>query len=357
MSEKVLMKGNDAISEAAIRAGCGAYFGYPITPQNEIPAYMSKHMLEKGRIFIQAESEIGAMIMVYGASCAGVRAMTSSSSPGISLKQEGMSYAAGADVPLVLVNVNRGGPGLGNIAPAQSDYFQSTRGGGHGDYRCIVLAPKNVQECADHTYMAFDLAEKYRMPVIVHADGMIGQMVEALVLPPAREAPKRDWTVGNAAGRKARHITSIELVPETLENLTKERFKRYEAVKASEIRFEENGCADADLIMVAFGTCARVCLGAQMLAKKEGIKLGIFRPITLWPFPYTELGKFISSGKPVLSVEMSLGQLVEDVKLSAYEASIQGAGSKADIHLLGHSGGVIPTEEEVFERAKEILKK
>ncbi|MDR2964288.1 MAG: 3-methyl-2-oxobutanoate dehydrogenase subunit VorB [Treponema sp.] len=357
MSEKVLMKGNDAIAEAAIRAGCGAYFGYPITPQNELIAYMAKHMLEKGRIFIQAESEIGAMIMVYGASCAGVRAMTSSSSPGISLKQEGMSYAAGADVPVVVVNVCRGGPGLGNIAPAQSDYFQSTRGGGHGDYRSIVLAPKSVQECADHTYLAFDLADKYRMPVIVQADGMIGQMVEGLVLPPEKEAPKRDWTVGNAAGRKARHITSIELVPEKLEAQTKERFKRYETVKASEIRYEESGCADADLIMVAYGTCARICLGAQKLAKKEGIKLGIFRPITLWPFPLQELGKVISLGKPVLTVEMSLGQLVEDVKLSAYEASLNNAGVKSDIHLLARSGGMIPTEEEVFSKAKEILKK
>ncbi|MCL2442851.1 MAG: 3-methyl-2-oxobutanoate dehydrogenase subunit VorB [Treponema sp.] len=354
MSEKVLMKGNDAIAEAAIRAGCQAYFGYPITPQNEIPAYMSRHMLDKGRIFIQAESEIAAMIMVYGAACSGVRAMTSSSSPGISLKQEGMSYAAGADVPLVLVNINRGGPGLGNIAPAQSDYIQSTRGGGHGDYRCIVLAPKNVQECADFTYLAFDLADKYRMPVIVHADGLIGQMVEGLVLPPEKTVPKYEWSAGGMAKskRKAIHITSIELVPEKLEAQTKERFNRYEKVKATEIRCDETDCKDADLVMVAFGTCARVCLGAQKLAKKEGINLGIFRPITLWPFPYEALGKIAANGKPLLSVEMSLGQLVEDVKLSAYYA-----GSKSDIHLLGHSGGVIPTEEEVFAKAKEVLKK
>jgi len=353
MSEKVLMKGNDAIAEAAIRAGCGAYFGYPITPQNELIAYMAKHMLDKGRVFIQAESEIAAINMVYGASCAGARAMTSSSSPGVSLKQEGISYAAGADVPLVMVNVVRGGPGLGNIAPAQSDYFQATRGGGHGDYRCIVLAPKSVQECADHTYMAFDLADKYRIPVIVLADGMIGQMIEGVVLPPEKEAPKRDWTVGNMAAthREARHITSIHLVPEKLESITKERFKRYETIKAAEIRYEDNNCAGADLVMVAYGTCARVCLGAQMLAKKEGIKLGIFRPVTLWPFPYEALGK-AANGRPVLTVEMSLGQLVEDVKLSAYEA-----GSKSDISLLSHSGGIIPTEEEVFEKAKEILKK
>ena len=353
MSDKVLMKGNDAIAEAAIRAGCGAYFGYPITPQNELIAYMAKNMLDRGRIFIQAESEIAAIIMVYGASCAGVRAMTSSSSPGISLKQEGISYAAGADVPLVCVNVNRGGPGLGNIAPAQSDYTQSTRGGGHGDYRCIVLAPKSVQECADLTYLAFDLADKYRMPVIVLADGMIGQMIEGVVLPPEIEAPKRDWTAGNmAVTHNATHITSIELVPEKLEALTRERFVRYEKVKAAEIRHEDNECKDADLVMAAFGTCARVCLGAQMLAKKEGIKLGIFRPVTLWPFPYEALGKIISNGKPVLTVEMSEGQLIEDVKLSAYYA-----GSKSSIHLLAHSGGIIPTEEEVFAKVKEVLKK
>jgi len=280
--------------------------------------------------------------------------MTSSASPGISLKQEGMSYAAGADVPCVVVNINRGGPGLGNIAPAQSDYIQSTRGGGHGDYRCIVLAPKNVQECADFTYIAFDLADKYRMPVIVHADGLIGQMVEGLVLPPEKTVGKYEWSVGERAksGRKAIHITSIELVPEVLEAQTKERFARYEKVKEAEIRYEESNCADADLIMVAFGTCARVCLGAQKLAKKEGIKLGIFRPISLWPFPFEALGKFAAGNKPFLSVEMSLGQLVEDVKLSAYYA-----GSKSDIHLLGHSGGCIPTEEEVFAKVKEILKK
>ena len=352
MSEKVLMKGNDAIAEAAIRAGCGAYFGYPITPQNEMIAYMAKHMLDRGRIFIQAESEIASIIMVYGASCAGMRAMTSSSSPGISLKQEGISYAAGADVPVVVVNISRGGPGLGNIAPAQSDYFQSTRGGGHGDYRCIVLAPKSVQECADLTYMAFDLAEKYRMPVIVLADGMVGQMIEGVVLPPEIKAPKRDWTVGNmAASHKATHITSIELVPEKLEAITRERFVRYEKVKAAEIRYEENDNADADLVMAAYGTCARVCLGAQMLAKKEGIKLGIFRPVTLWPFPYEALGKCINKDKPVLTVEMSEGQLIEDVKLSAYYA-----GSKSQVHLLAHSGGIIPTEEEVFAKAREILK-
>ncbi|GHV87683.1 3-methyl-2-oxobutanoate dehydrogenase subunit VorB [Spirochaetia bacterium] len=368
-NEKVLMKGNEAIAEAAIRAGCRAYFGYPITPQNELIAYMARHLMDRGGVFIQAESEVAAINMVYGASCAGARAMTSSSSPGISLKQEGMSYAAGADVPLVLVNVVRGGPGLGSIAPAQSDYFQSTRGGGHGDYRCIVLAPKSVQECADLTYLAFELADRYRMPAIVLADGIIGQMMEGVVLPPQLEQaalPKRDWTVGGmakpdgSAGRASRHITSLNLVPEELEAKTKARFARYETIKAREVRFEasgyKTGCNEftgegPDLTIVAYGTSARIALGAQQLAEKAGIKLGIFRPITLWPFPYKVLAKIAATGKPILTVEMSEGQLVEDVKLAALEAD----GKRPPVHLLGHSGGVVPTEEEVFAEVKKIL--
>jgi 2-oxoglutarate ferredoxin oxidoreductase subunit alpha len=351
-TEKVLMKGNEAIAEAAIRAGCGAYFGYPITPQNELIAYMAQHMLDKGRVFIQAESETSAINMVYGASCAGARAMTSSSSPGVSLKQEGISYAAGADVPCVIANVSRGGPGLGSIAPAQGDYFQSTRGGGHGDYYCIVLAPKSVQECADFTYLAFDLADKHRMPVILLADGMIGQMMEGLVLPPEKslkELPKRPWAVGYMSGREARHITSINLVPVELEAKTKARFERYEAIKKSEVRFEDLDCAGADLILTAYGTCARVCFGAKKLAEKEGIKVGLFRPITLWPFAYEALGKIGERGKPILTVEMSLGQMIEDVRLSVL--------GKAPIHFLGHTGGVIPTEEEVFGEVKKLLGK
>jgi len=361
--KKVLMSGNEAIAEAGIRAGCTAYFGYPITPQNELIAYMAKNMLDRGRIFIQAESEIAAIIMVYGASCAGARAMTSSSSPGMSLKQEGISYGAGADVPMVIANVVRGGPGLGSIAPSQSDYFQATRGGGHGDYYSIVLAPKSVQECADLTYLAFDLADKYRMPVIVLIDGMIGQMMEGIVLPPEKalsELPQRDWTAGKMFERKteappmARHITSIHLKPEELESITKARFIRYKEVQAAEIRCESIDCDDAELVLVAYGTSARVCLGAQKLARNEGIKLGLFRPVTLWPFPYQALGNIAASGKPLLSVEMSLGQLVEDVKLSAFET---GSADPSKIHLLGHSGGIIPTEDEVFAEAKRILGK
>ncbi|GHV77741.1 3-methyl-2-oxobutanoate dehydrogenase subunit VorB [Spirochaetia bacterium] len=359
-----LMKGNEAIGEAAMRAGCTCYFGYPITPQNEITAYMAKNMLERNRIFIQAESEVAAINMVYGASTAGARSMTSSSSPGISLKQEGMSYAAGADIPLVLVNVVRGGPGLGSIAPSQGDYFQSTRGGGHGDYYSIVLAPKSVQECADLTYLAFDLADKYRMPVIVLADGMIGQMMEGVVLPPERplhSLPKRDWTVGHLpertgkAGGPAVHITSLALDPPVLEARTRKRFARYEEIKAREIRFEAVGydTGTPDLTMVAYGTSARVALGARKLAEKAGITLGIFRPISLWPFPYKALAKIAESGRPLLTVEMSEGQLVEDVKLSVYEADP--SKPRAPVHLLGHSGGVIPSEEEVFAEVKRIL--
>jgi 2-oxoglutarate ferredoxin oxidoreductase subunit alpha len=353
-TEKVLMKGNEAIAEGAIRAGCHAYFGYPITPQNEVIAYMAQHMIAKGRVFIQAESEVAAINMVFGASCAGVRVMTSSSSPGISLKQEGISYAAGADVPCVVVNVSRGGPGLGSIAPAQSDYFQATRGGGHGDYFTIVLAPKNVQECADLTYQAFDLADQYRMPIMVLVDGMIGQLMEGLTLPPEKTAadlPKRSWTVGRMAGtgRASRHITSINLVPAELEAKTKARFERYEAIKKTEVRFEASGCEGAEIILTAYGTSARVCQEAQKLAAKEGIKVGFFRPITLWPFPYEELGKIARNRTPVLCVEMSHGQMVEDVRLSVL--------GSAPVHLLGHSGGVIPTEEEVFAEIKKILGK
>ena len=363
-NQKVLMKGNDAIAEAALRAGCRAYFGYPITPQNELIAYMASHMFDRGGIFIQAESEIAAINMVFGASAAGARAMTSSSSPGISLKQEGISYAAGADIPLVVVNVVRGGPGLGSISASQADYFQATRGGGHGDYRCIVLAPKSVQECADLTCLAFELSDKYRMPAILLADGIIGQMMEGVVLPPDIDPatlPRRPWTVGHMDTRidepeeagaalrpLARHLTSINLVPELLEAQNRRRNARYEEVEAAETRYESSE-AGGELTLVAYGTCARIALGAQQLAANEGIKLSLFRPITLWPFPYKQLADFAGTGKPILTVEMSMGQLVEDVKLSILGAS--------PIHLLSHSGGVIPTEEEVFAEAKKILGK
>ena len=352
-SERILMKGNEAIAEAALRAGCTAYFGYPITPQNELIAYMAEHMTGPGKVFIQAESEVSAINMVYGAAATGARAMTSSSSPGISLKQEGISYAAGADLPLVYVNIVRGGPGLGSIAPAQSDYFQSTRGGGHGDYRVIVLAPAGVQEAADLTYLAFDLADKWLMPVLILGDGVIGQMMEGISLPPARDPKtlpdKSSWSVGHMGdtGRESRHITSINLVPVELEKKTRDRFARYDRIAKEETRFEKVSCDDADVVIVAYGTSARVSLGAVQKARQAGLKVGLFRPITLWPFPTSEIASFAARGATLLTVEMSMGQLVEDVKLAA--------SGKGQVELISHSGGVVPTEEEVFATAKKLL--
>lgn len=355
LSEPVLMKGNEAIAEAALRAGCRAYFGYPITPQNELIAYMAKYMRDRGGVFVQAESETAAVNMVYGASSAGARAMTSSSSPGISLKQEGISYAAGADIPLVVVNVMRAGPGLGGIAPAQSDYFQSTRGGGHGDYRCIVLAPKSVQECADLTMLAFDVADRYRIPAILLADGLLGQMMEGVVLPQAvlpEELPARDWCVGNAAGREYRHITSIHLVPKTLEAKTRARFERYHIIEEKETRYEISGDTKADVVLVAYGTSARICMSALQMAGENGLKAALFRPVTLWPFPKQALADY-ARGAPVLVVEMSEGQLVDDVKLAVLDGVYRGV-KPSPVHLLAHSGGVIPSETEVFEKMKAI---
>ncbi|HPX47405.1 MAG TPA: 3-methyl-2-oxobutanoate dehydrogenase subunit VorB [Treponemataceae bacterium] len=364
-SDKRLMKGNEAIAEAAIRAGCAAYFGYPITPQNELIAWMADRMPELGRVFIQAESEISAVNMVYGAASTGARAMTSSSSPGISLKQEGISYAAGADIPFVYVNMVRGGPGLGSIAPAQSDYIQSTRGGGHGDYRVIVLAPNSVQEAADLTYCAFDLAEKWRMPVLILGDGVIGQMMEGVELPPMRDPDllpaASDWAVGkmsstsggstspntSASIRSARHITSLELVPEILEEKIRSRFQRYSHVEREETRYEETFCDDAELIVVAYGTSARVALGAVRLARDAGLKAGLLRPITLWPFPSAALSAAADRGSSFLSVEMSMGQMRDDIRLSVKD--------RVPVDLLSHAGGVVPSEEEVFERIHAIL--
>ncbi len=350
--ERLLMKGNEAIAEAAIRAGCDAYFGYPITPQNELIAYMAKNMLDKGRVFIQAESEIAAMSMVFGAAAAGGRAMTSSSSPGVSLKQEGISYASGADMPCVVVNVARAGPGLGGISPGQGDYFQSTRGGGHGDYYNIVLAPKSVQEAADLTYKAFDLAEKWRMPVVILADGLIGQMMEGVVLPPdlgargAREAD-RSWAVGAGKPGMRRHVTSCILDPAALEASVKARFERYARIAEECSSFEEVNVEKAQLVFVAYGTASRVCLGAIQKAKEEGLELGLFRPVSLWPFPSAELARLAGAGKRFLDVEMSMGQMVQDVRLAV--------GGAAAVDFYGRCGGVIPSEEEVLVEAKRIL--
>jgi 2-oxoglutarate ferredoxin oxidoreductase subunit alpha len=349
--EKRLMKGNEAIGEAAIRAGCDAYFGYPITPQNELTAYMAAGMLDRGRVFIQAESEVAAMSMVYGAAAAGGRAMTSSSSPGVSLKQEGISYACGADIPCVVVNVARSGPGLGGIAPSQGDYFQATRGGGHGDYYHIVLAPKSVQEAADLTYEAFGLAEKWRMPVMVLADGLIGQMMEGVVLPPAKDAsrrPDRPWAVGGpSAGRPTNHVSSLILDPPELEAKVKARFARYEEIAAERTRFEAVNVDKARLVFVAYGTASRVCLGAIQAAKARGIELGLLRPISLWPFPKAELARLAGEGKRFLAVEMSMGQMVEDVRLA-----VNGA---APVDFYGRCGGVVPSEEEVLAEAERLM--
>ncbi|PKL24446.1 MAG: 3-methyl-2-oxobutanoate dehydrogenase subunit VorB [Spirochaetae bacterium HGW-Spirochaetae-3] len=349
--EKRLMKGNEAIGEAAIRAGCDAYFGYPITPQSELIAYMAKHMLDAKRVFIQAESEVSAINMVYGAGATGARAMTSSSSPGVSLKQEGISYACGADVPMVVVNVARSGPGLGGISPAQGDYFQSTRGGGHGDYYHIVLAPKSVQEAADLTYEAFDLADEWRMPAMILADGMIGQMMEGVSFPEPKDPATRvakPWAVGNRNGRKdVNHVDSTHLVPEEFEQALHARYARYEEMKKVLPRFEEHFVEDADLILTAYGTSARVCLGAMQMARKLGLKVGLFRPITLWPYPEKRLGEL--EGKRFLAVEMSMGQMVEDVRLYTH--------GKSEVSFYGRCGGMIPTEEDVLAEIRKILKK
>jgi 2-oxoglutarate ferredoxin oxidoreductase subunit alpha len=350
--EKRLMKGNEAIGEATIRAGCRAYFGYPITPQNELTAYMAKNMIDKKRTFIQAESEVGAINMVYGAAATGARAMTSSSSPGISLKQEGISYACGADLPLVVVNVQRSGPGLGGISPSQGDYFQATRGGGHGDYYHLVLAPKSVQEAADLTYGAFDLADRWRMPVMILADGLIGQMMEGVALPPVRDPaalPKKAWAVGRQyeTQRPINHITSINLVPAELEALNRKRFARYAEIAKAEIRYEEVNVERSDLVFVAYGSSSRICLGALEMARKQGIELGLFRPISLWPFPSKRLAELAAKGKSFLAVEMSMGQMVEDVRLAV--------NGRADVLFYGRCGGVIPSEEEVLAEAQRVL--
>ncbi|MCX7024951.1 MAG: 3-methyl-2-oxobutanoate dehydrogenase subunit VorB [Spirochaetes bacterium] len=352
--EKRLMKGNEAIGEAAIRAGCRAYFGYPITPQNELTAYMARHMLDLKRTFIQAESEVSAINMVFGAASTGARSMTSSSSPGISLKQEGISYACGADVPCVIVNVARSGPGLGGISPSQGDYFQSTRGGGHGDYYTFVLAPKSVQEAADLTYLAFDLADKWRVPVLILADGLIGQMMEGVVFPKERDPsslPAKPWATGNQykTHRPINHVTSLNLMPLELEAQNNRRFERYAEIAKSEVRYEEMNVDKAELILVAYGSSSRISLGAIQAAKALGIELGLFRPISLWPFPAKRMAELAAKGKRFLVVEMSKGQMVEDVRLAV--------NGKSPVDFYGRCGGVIPTEEEVLAEARRVLGK
>jgi len=346
---KVLMKGNEAIAEAAIRAGCEAYFGYPITPQTEVLEYMSARMPELGRAFVQAESELGAVNMLYGAACTGARAMTTTSSPGFSLMQEGLSYIACSEVPAVVVNVMRGGPGLGNIQPSQADYLQMTKGGGHGDYSPIVLAPSTVQETVDLVILAFDLADKYRQPVYVIADGMIGQMMEPVELPELKppQRPERPWALTGAKGRPRNIITSLQLDPPTLEKVNLRLQEIYKRIRENEQRHEEYMTDDADLLMVAYGTAARIVKTAIAKARRQGLKAGLFRPITVNPYPYDALRKAADRAKRVLVVELSAGQMLEDVRLAVMD--------RRPIHFFGKMGGVVPMPEDIVDAMNRVM--
>ena len=348
VSERILMCGNEALAEAAILAGVDAYFGYPITPQNEIPAYMSRRMPEEGRVFVQSESELSAINMVFGAAATGKRAMTSSSSPGISLMQEGLSYLAGAELPSVVVNVMRGGPGLGNISPSQGDYFQSTRGGGHGDYRTIVLAPSSVQEIADCMPLAFDLADIYRMTVLVLGDGILGQMMEPVVLEkkPRRKLPDKDWALTGIKGREQNIVRSLYLGEGVVEELNYRLQRKYCQIEKQEVLFEEYEVDDSDIVVVAYGVAARIVRSAVDRARSEGIKAGWIRPITLWPFPSERMNKAADDLKVFLTVEMSCGQMVEDVKLAV--------AGKAPVIFYGRPGGAVPTVNQVFEQIRQL---
>ena len=342
MSEKVLMKGNEAIAEAAILAGCRHYFGYPITPQTEVAAYMSKKMPKIGGTFLQAESEIAAINMVYGVASTGKRAMTSSSSPGISLKTEGISYMAGADLPGLIVNVQRGGPGLGGIQPSQSDYHLATKGPGHGDFHVLVLAPSSVQEMADLTIKAFDLAEKYRMPAMLLADGTMGQMMEPVELPEPKESTAdKSWAVtGTKMERSHNIINSLYLKPTELEDKNLERFERYKVIEEKECLWEEFMMEDAEICIVSYGITARVSRNAIVEAREKGIKVGMIRPITLWPFPKKALADAADKVKSFISVELNMGQMKEDIELAIR--------CKKPVTLVSRVGGMIPSPEEVL---------
>jgi 2-oxoglutarate ferredoxin oxidoreductase subunit alpha len=348
MGKKVLMKGNEAMVRGAIAANCRAFFGYPITPQNEVPEYMSSYMPEAGGVFVQAESEIAAINMVYGAASIGVRAMTSSSSPGISLKQEGLSYIAGAQLPCVVANVQRGGPGLGNIAPSQADYFQAVKGGGHGDYRLLVLAPWSVQEMFDFAVLAFDLADKYRNPAMILSDAIIGHMLEPIELPEKVEVhiPEKPWATNGAKGRKRNYLTSLYIVPEELEKINIEIQAKYAEVTKNEVRYHELNVEDADLILVAYGSTARICRSSMDMAREKGLKVGLFRPISLFPFPTNRLAELASQGKRFLTVEMSAGQMVEDVRLAV--------NGTAPVDFYGRLGGIVPSHLEILEQIEKL---
>ncbi len=342
---KKLMKGNEAIAEAAIRGGCRAFFGYPITPQNEVPEYMSWRMPEVGGAFVQAESEVAAINMVYGAAGAGVRTMTSSSSPGISLKQEGISYICGAELPCVIVNMVRSGPGLGGIQPSQSDYFQAVKGGGHGDYHMLVYGPASVQEAVDIVYTAFDKADKYRLPVMILGDGMLGQIMEAVELPEMvdlSKLPKKQWaTTGEGHGKTRRIINSLYIQPDALEEVNTRLFERYNEMAKNETAFEEYMTEDAEIIITGYGTVGRVAKSAVNQLREKGIKAGLLRPITLYPFPAAAYEKVAAqdSVKEFLCVELSMGQMVEDVKLSV--------NGKKPVRFFGRAGGNVVSPDDI----------
>ena len=349
MAERILMKGNEAIAEAAIRAGCRHYFGYPITPQTEIAAYMAKKMPKIGGVFLQAESEVASINMVYGAAAAGMRVMTSSSSPGISLKAEGLSYIAGSDVPALVVNVQRGGPGLGGIQPSQSDYFQATKGGGHGDYRMIVLAPASVQEMASLTIKGFELADKYLMTSMILADGTIGQMMEPITFEDAEiKTYEKPWALTGTEKKRAHNVVnSLYLKPDELEKKNFERYEKYAEIEKNEAMWEEYMMDDAEVCVVAFGIAARVAKNAVAAARSEGIKVGLIRPITLWPFPNAAFAK-AEKVKAFVSVELSMGQMIEDVKLATE--------CKKPVSLCNRCGGMIPSPDEVLEAIRNAQK-
>jgi len=348
MSEKVLMKGNEALAEAAIAAGCKHFFGYPITPQNELAAHMSKRMPKIGGVYLQAESEIAAINMVLGASAAGVRTMTSSSSPGISLKSEGLSYLAGCDLPAVIVNVQRAGPGLGGIQPSQADYWQATRASGHGDFKMLVFAPSTVQETMDLVGAAFDLSDKYRMPAMILSDGLLGQMMEPVVMNDKKaDVPERPWAASGHKGKRGQNVVnSLYIDPPNLDAVVRARFERYKEIQEKEQRWEEYLTDDADIILVAYGASARVSRSAVDMARKEGIKAGLIRPITLWPYPDKAILSLINDAKAFLCVEMSMGQMVDDVRLAV--------NGRKPVRFFGLTGGLVPTPAQVLEEIRKI---
>jgi len=351
LGEVKLMKGNEALAEAAIRAGLQGYFGYPITPQSEVIEYLAMEEPKHNYVLIQAESELAAVNMLYGAAGAGARVMTTTSSPGFTLMQEGISYIACAELPCVLVNVNRGGPGLGTIQPSQGDYFQAVKGGGHGDYNLIVLGPNSVQDMVDHIFLAFDLADKYLSPVMLLADGAIGQMMEKVILPnPIPYKPSKPWaTTGKTPDRERNILTSLFIESEVMEKRNLKLQEKFKKIRQNEVRFEEYKTDDAEIIIVAFGLCSRISKKTIDIGRQIGIKMGLFRPITLWPFPYEQLEEIASRNhvKFFISVEMNAGQMVEDVKLAVC--------GKKPVHFFGRLGGIVPTPDETFEAIKSKL--